>query len=411
MTRILYLAPVDWHSVRQRPQQLVVRLARRFDVTYVDPVGLRSIRPGDLGRLWRRAAKSRQAPEVPLIRPRYIPLIGRRWLDRMNHRWLLRQLADQFDFGGEDWILWLSTPSLLAEALLEHASPKLVVYDCMDRYAAFHRGIARERIERAEAAVVGRADVVFASSLGLAERLERFKEATLLPNGVEVDHFGVGRGPMPAWKERTSGPIVGFYGTIGDWLDFDLLSYLAGHRPAWSFVFAGPLESRQFERLRKLTNVHYLGVIAYEKLPQHAAWFDVGLVPFRLNALTRYVHPIKALEYLALGLPVVSTALCDLAGLANVIRFASTSEDWLKALDDALSAQSPGEQAKACRRQAAARHDWGNRVETIVARLSEHREQSELAHVRSRPAETIGTSGPSTQDWQAAKGGLICTGL
>lgn len=380
MTRILYLGPVSWHSIRQRPQQLAARLAQHFSVTYVDPVGLRSMRLTDIGRAWQQATRTKETAgnkrnklhsTMPLIRPRYIPLLGYPWLDQLNRRWLFEQVSAQFDFIGDDWILWLSTPSLLAEALVERASPRFMVYDCMDRYAAFHQPPARDRIDRAEAAIVSRADVVFASSPGLAERLEQIRQVTLVPNGVDFAHFAVHRHNKPEWKGQTSGPVIGYYGTIGDWLDYGLLIELAKQRPHWSFVFAGPVACRQFERLRHQPNVRYIGVVPYEQLPEHAAWFDVGLVPFRLNALTRYVYPIKALEYLALGLPVVSARLPDLADLAMVIQFASTTDEWLAALEMNLLASCRSAEIVSQRRQIAAAPDWNRRVAIIVERLAE----------------------------------------
>ncbi|HWB13537.1 MAG TPA: glycosyltransferase [Pirellulales bacterium] len=368
MTRILYLAPVEWGSVRQRPQQLASRLARHFDVRYVEPVGLRSARLADLRRIVRSAKPSRNMPEsVPVIRPRYFPILGYGAIDRANRRWLLRQLSRQFDFDGEPWILWLTTPSLLAEILLERTAPSLVVYDCMDRYAAFHSGATSKRIERAEAAVVRRADLIFATSPSLAERLDQLHDVVLVPNGVETAAFAVDRGAQPAWK--TSAPVAGFYGTLGDWVDFDLLVDLARRRPQWSFVFAGPQVSREFDRLRKLANVRYLGVVGYDELARHAAWFDVGLVPFRLNALTRYVHPIKALEYLATGLPVASAPLPDLADYSGVIRFAKSSSEWLAAIDASLSGEARSADAVVRRRKAVAADDWDNRASVIVDHL------------------------------------------
>jgi UDP-galactopyranose mutase len=370
MTRILYLAPVEWNSVRQRPQQLASRLAGHFDVQYVDPVGLRSARLTDLQRMVRSTKTPRhRSADLPVIRSRYVPLLGYGPVDGLNRRWLLRQVSRQFDFDGGPWILWLSTPSLLAEALLDNTSPALVVYDCMDRYAAFHKGAARERIERAEASVVRRADLVFASSRSLAERLDRLHEVVLVPNGVDTGAFAVRRRSPPAWK--TPRPVIGFYGALGDWLDYDLLADLARRRPEWSFVFAGPQASREFDRLRELVNVHYLGVIDYDELARHAVWFDVGLVPFRLNALTRYVHPIKALEYLAIGLPVVSAPLPDLADYSDVVRFATTNDGWLAAIEASLSSEAHSEAAIAVRRKVVSLDDWNNRTKTIVDRLNE----------------------------------------
>lgn len=372
MTRILYLAPVQWNCVRQRPQQLALRLARHFDVHYVEPVGLRSLRLSDFRRVWQAAKTPWQRPApLPLVRPRYVPVVGHRLLDPVNRRWLWRQLSAQFQSGDDDWVLWIGTPSLLAETLIEHASPRLIVYDCMDRYAAFHGGATATRIDRTEAAILRRADLVFASSHGLAERLDRLHEVTLVPNGVETDVFTVGRRNRPAWRHDLAGPVIGFYGTLGAWLDYDLLAAMGRDRPGWSFVFAGPQASREFDRLKPLSNVRYLGVVGYDDLPRHAAWFDVGIVPFRLNALTRYVHPIKALEYLALGLPVVSSPLADLCDLSHVINFGRTAGEWLAAIEESFSTESRCEQKANIRRRSVLPYDWDSRAELIVEKLNE----------------------------------------
>lgn len=387
MPSILYLAPVEWSSPRQRPQQLALRLARWFDVRYVDPVGLRSARLTDLARIWRRVlpAKKTAADQCPVsvIRPRYVPCVGHRPIDEFNRRWLMRQMEGSMpDDGrhaqhgqtGEDqpWILWLGTPSLLAQALTERTQSSLVVYDCMDRYAAFHRGRTRRRIEADEARLVTRADLVFASSRGLAERLEAWHETALVPNGVDYAAFSRARRDQPPqWREEMRGPVVGFHGTLGDWIDFDLIARLAERHRRWSWVFIGPGGQRASRALGRLPNVRFVGEVDYADLPRQAAWFDAGIVPFRLNDLTRYVHPIKALEYLALGLPVVATPLPDLAPLASVALFASTDEQWSAALSAALEPDARRSRLVAARRHAVAGHDWQLRAHWIAERLME----------------------------------------
>lgn len=370
--RMLYLAPVDWHSIRQRPQQLAKRLAQRFELTYVDGVGLRSVRLSDAARIWRRAIPPRDAnAPLPVIRPRYLPVVGNRFVDRLNRHRLIAQLRREFNFD-DDCLLWLSTPSLLAQALLDEFSPRVVVYDCMDYYAAFHSGATRRRIEREEAAIVARADIVFCSSRGLAQRLAGSSgRIRLVFNGVEFEHFAIDRREMPAWRKRTTGPVVGCYGSLGDWLDYELLAELATRRPQWSFVFVGPKASSRFDRLLDLPNVRHLGVIDYADLPRQAIWFDIGLIPFKINELTCRVHPIKALEYLALGLPTVSARMPDLAEFAETIRFASTADEWLVQIERALLGESRSDEAIRPRRAAAAPHDWDARAATVVAEIDE----------------------------------------
>jgi glycosyltransferase involved in cell wall biosynthesis len=372
MTSLLYLAPVDWKSIRQRPQQLALRLARRFELTYVNAVGLRSARASDLGRVWRRVAgPSDGSPTFPLLDPRYIPWIGWPALDSLNRGWLVRQIEACRLFDPGPSILWIGAPSLLAEALLERTRPEVVVYDCMDHYAAFHRGRTRARIERAEQRIVERADVAFATSQGLLERLRSFsRRVELAPNGVDAARFAVRRSAEPpAWRRKLAGPVIGYHGMLGDWLDFPMLEWLAERRPEWSFVVIGPNGTRRSRRFLAKPNVHYVGPVPYAELPSHTIWFDVGLVPFEQTELTRCVHPIKALEYLAAGLPTVSTPLADLADVAGLVRFAEAPGEWLAAIEDCLEPQATTSESIAGRRQAVAGRTWDALGDAIAARL------------------------------------------
>lgn len=372
MTSLLYLAPVDWNSIRQRPQQLALRLARRFELTYVNAVGLRSARLGDLGRVLRRAAGvSDGSPPFPVLTPKYVPWIGWPAIDVANRSWLARQMEHCLSRRPEPSILWIGAPSLLAEALLERTRPKLVVYDCMDRYAAFHRGRTRARIERTEQALVERADMVFATSRGLAERLARFtSRVELAPNGVDADRFAVRRSAEPpSWRRKIAGPVIGYHGMLGDWIDFPMLEWLADRRREWSFVVIGPNGTRRSRRFLSKPNVHYLGPVPYAALPSHTIWFDVGLVPFEQNDLTCYVHPIKALEYLAAGLPTVSTPLADLADVAESVRFAESPHEWLAAIEDCLEPQARTAERIQSRRAAVAGRSWDRVADAMTARL------------------------------------------
>lgn len=372
MVPILYLAPVEWSSIWQRPQQLAVRLNRHFEIHYVDPVGLRSVRLTDVARIRRSFRSPPQPTPLPSIKPRYLPWQANRRIEHWNRRWLMRQIAAQFDLQRQPWVLWIGSPSLLADELLERTRPALVVYDAMDRFAAFHRGRTRHRIEQVEAKIVARADLVFASSHGLAERCGALNEVTLVPNGVEAATFHCERtGDPPAWHGGTSRRVIGFHGTLGDWLDYDLLNRLAQRHRDWLWVFLGPVHSRAANQLLRLPNVCSTGAVPYTALAKQSAWFDVGLVPFRLNELTRYVHPIKALEYLALGLPVVSARLPDLSEHAEVISLATTLDQWSARIESALSPAARHPLRVAARRRMAQAHDWDSRAATIAARIAE----------------------------------------
>lgn len=388
---MLYLAPVDWASIRQRPQQLALRLRRRFALKYVNAVGLRSVRLSDARRVLKRTVHTKgEFAGFPVINPRYVPLLGFKSLDSFNRRWLFDQLRPWLPQTGEPSILWIGAPSLLAEAVLERTRPSLVVYDCMDRYAAFHGGRTSARIDRAEQAIVERADITFASSQGLVARLQRFSSnVQLAPNGVEVDRFAAERSAQPPrWRQRLRGPVIGYHGAVGDWLDFPMLEWLAERRPDWSFVVIGPNETRRSRRFLSLPNVHFLGPVPYQELPAHTAWFDVGIVPFELNELTRFVHPIKALEYLAAGLPTVSAPLADLADLSSLLQFADTPREWLAAIEDSLAAPQCDAQRMQARRSAVADRTWDRLANSMAERIDATLSRQFVAQAADFPQET-----------------------
>jgi UDP-galactopyranose mutase len=165
--------------------------------------------------------------------------------------------------------------------------------------------------------------------------------------------------------------LIGFHGTLGSWLDYELLAGLAQARPEWSWVFVGPAAAAGTARLAHLPNVHLLGAVPFDQLPAYTTRFTAGIIPFVDNELTRGVHPIKALEYLAAGIPIVASRLPDLAPLGDLIRFAGTTSEWLAQLDKAVQASSDQATLAARRRAVAAEHTWDSRAEEIVALIQQ----------------------------------------
>src|SRR5206468_9194695 len=109
----------------------------------------------------------------------------------------------------------------------------------------------------------------------------------------------------------------GFYGTIQDWVDLDLMAYLASRHPEWSFAMIGKL-CVDVSRLARYPNIHWLGRKPHSELPSYCKGFAAGLIPYILNERVLHVNPIKLREYLSAGLPVVSTAVPEVAHYAAV---------------------------------------------------------------------------------------------
>jgi UDP-galactopyranose mutase len=111
-------------------------------------------------------------------------------------------------------------------------------------------------------------------------------------------------------------------------------------------------------------NLHWLGQRSYEELPDLVAQWDVCLLPFALNASTRYISPTKTLEYLAADRPVVSTPVTDVVRqYQGVVAIADSLPAFVAACEQALNA-SPAEREaqRAARAAMAAATSWDSTV-------------------------------------------------
>jgi glycosyltransferase involved in cell wall biosynthesis len=157
-------------------------------------------------------------------------------------------------------------------------------------------------------------------------------------------------------------PILGFFGLIQDWVDIELLAEVARRRPTWSIVLIGDLATASKPRV-ETDNLHVLGRRPYEDLPGYCRVFDIGLIPFRVNELTRNVNPIKLREYLAAGLPVVSTPLPEVAAYEPLVYIADGVDAFVGACERAMADDGP---ELVARRQAAMQQEtWRAKVERL----------------------------------------------
>lgn len=218
-------------------------------------------------------------------------------------------------------LVWLYTPMMLALADAFAHAP--LVFDKMDELASFAHADAR--IASRERALLARADVVLAGGRSLFRSVEhRTRNPRCYPSGVDVEHFERAResAPHPALAQLR-GPVFGYVGVIDERIDLALIGALADAHPDATVAMVGPLAKIDESVLPRRANIAYLGKREYAELPALLAGFDVALMPFALNEHTENISPTKTLEYLAAGLPVVSTAVPDVvADHADVVHVA-----------------------------------------------------------------------------------------
>jgi glycosyltransferase involved in cell wall biosynthesis len=352
--KILYFSLIDWDFIYQRPQHLAERLSSKNDFTYVQPFGLRNLRFSDFHRVFRRFQSLFKRLDVKrglhIKDFFFIPIIAPS-ITKINPFLLRYQMNSHVD---SETIIWVTYPSPLMPGILEGMKYGALVYEMMDDYPKVHPR-SEEDIRRVEAWFVDKAALVITTSEALAEKAERIKKGVrirVIGNGVDYDFFNNGPKVRPL-EFKGLEKIIGYVGTISEWIDFELVDYLAENRPDLNFIFVGPIRAK---RLPLKKNIRFIDTIDYEKVPAYCNGFDVCLIPFQRGEFADAVNPVKLFEYLALGKPVVSSYMRELERYKDVIYLAGDKEDFLTNVEIALDEKD--DRIRELRRDIARRNDW-----------------------------------------------------
>ena len=334
---LICFSHLRWDFVLQRPQHLMRRFARDGRPVFV----FEEVIPCD-HHLPYLEYHPFPSDGVIALRPR-VP----HWWDAEAREAALRGLLDMLvatSVRGRP-ILWFYTPMMFGFA--DHLAAAATVYDCMDELSAFR--FADPTLTTREAALIGRADVMFTGGWSLYEaKRSSHPNVHAFPSSVDVGHFATARDAAPARDSSaadTTGPVLGYYGVIDERLDLDLIEAVAAARPDWMIEMVGPVVKIASADLPQAPNIRWLGSRAYGDLPACLAGWKVALMPFALNEATRFISPTKTPEYLAAGRPVVSTPIRDVVrhygGLAAV-RIADTPAAFVTACEAALALPHAG---------------------------------------------------------------------
>jgi len=322
---IVCLSHLRWDFVYQRPQHLMSRSACERRVFFVEePV---------FGAAAPRLDISRRDCGVVVAAPHLPGGLDDAEIAAMEQSLLLGELFLEHNIS--DYILWYYTP--MAVAFTWHLEPLAIVYDCMDELSAFK--FAPPGLKQREAELLSCADVVFTSGYSLYEA-KRHLHPNIhpFPNGVDPEHFREARNKIadPDDQAGIGRPRLGFYGVIDERLDQELLAGVADARPDWRLLMIGPVVKIDPAELPRRPNIHYLGRKDYKDLPAYLSGWDIAMAPFARNESTRYISPIKTLEYLAAGVPTIFTSICDVAhpyGQQGLVKIADTPAEFVAAAE------------------------------------------------------------------------------
>ncbi|GLI91897.1 glycosyltransferase [Methylocystis echinoides] len=236
-------------------------------------------------------------------------------------------------------ISWYYTP--MALRFTDELEADRCVYDNMDELSTF-AGAPPGLLEWEEK-LLSRCDVVYVGghSLFKAKR-HRHDNIHVFPSSVDAAHFRQARALFddPIDQRDIPHPRLGFFGVVDERMNIDLVREIAALRPDWHLVMIGPTAKIDPENLPRAANIHWLGCKDYRDLPKYLAGWDVGIMPFAINEATRYISPTKTPEFLAAGVPVVSTPITDVVipyGAAGLVEIAADAEGFVAKADVLLA--------------------------------------------------------------------------
>ena len=373
---LVVLSEVRWGYFRTRKQFLLSRFPERWRILFAQPPV-----SGDANPWTPRREGNVTYFTVPFVKTGTKNALYNRWLDWPPGRAAVAGIAERAlrarlkGLRAEPRPVVLCSNIYCADAL-SRLPRKLVFYDFNDSPFQFD-GVppwARDCWRR----TLDEVDALFVVSEHYRRWLagETAKPVIKLGNGVELAHFETPR-PVPAALAALPRPLIGYVGLLSHFLDFDALEALRENRQGGTLVLIGPSTPATAEPLRKLAarpGVALMGARPYAEIPAWMQALDVGVIPFRANdPYVQGINPNKVYQYLASGIPVVTTPVLDLEPDPPHLQFASDPAGMTAAVGRALGAPA----AREARRALARPHDWGvlaarmvNEIETRAATIS-----------------------------------------
>lgn len=342
--RLVYLSPVPWNSVAQRPHFFAKAALRSgfSSVLWIEPTPSRLPQLKDFRtKLFSVEADSFNKPEeIEVLKPRCIPVepMGAIYdlINRKTISWALKRIQ-KYSSDVEDTVLVVGKPSRFALGIMSGVKFRKIVFDVMDDFPQFFHGISAKSMEKVHRRVIQNADICLFSSHRLQEKYGSLaRQSELVLNACDEDFK---KQCQSLIHERTSvasgSRTFGYVGSIAEWFDWDSVIGLAKENPEDKVVIVGPNYSTDIPDLPE--NIELRKAIEHSEVPILLASFNFGLIPFKKNELTNSVDPVKYYEYIASGVSVISTDFGEMKfriSIGNAVSFIQFKEGTMPILEN-----------------------------------------------------------------------------
>src|SRR3990167_7406344 len=351
----------EWESgIRNRNYFVLQELLKRPEVERIVaveylPVGWKRKVRARLNRIWNLEFGIWKNNIYKVSEKLYICSL----VNTLSMNLFLRKTLSKFQIPNSKFILWSYFPLYID--YFDAIPAKLKIFDAVDDWSE-HPSYVRYKkaLKENYREIAKKADIIFTVSEDLRDRLFGGRNNVYwIPNGVKDFKS------LKDLKSFHHSPItIGYIGTIQSRIDFDLVKCIAQRHKDKQFVFVGPIwKDAETEKVKSLPNVSFTRRVPYDKVGEYLAGFDATIIPHKINQFTVSMNPMKLHEYLACGLPVISTI--DYG--KTLVYFAPTEKLFADAVTLALKENN--EQLIEQRKKYAQENLWERRVGEMMEKI------------------------------------------
>jgi glycosyltransferase involved in cell wall biosynthesis len=331
----------DWGVHPSSTQHIIKVLVQTRQVIWVNSIGLRKpkltrhdvlrvftkLKSFSLNHQKKSKIQVNNNKQFIIINPLVIPCANN-WLtltiSKFILKWQLNLACKKLTI--KDPIIWSSLPTSVDYLELFRDAPS--VYYCGDDFNSL-AGVDHQFVSKKEKELVAKSNYIFIASETMTKKFPHNKTVNI-PHGVDFSLFSERISSTP--RDLPKGkPIAGFYGSISEWLDQDLLVQAIKALTHWNFVFIGKINC-EINKLQQFPNVFFLGTKDHNELPQYIKNWNVAMLPFLKNKQIQMCNPLKLREYIASGTPIVTTDFNAVNQYRNHLQIADQKTPLYKAI-------------------------------------------------------------------------------
>lgn len=290
------------------------------------------------------------------------------WFNRVNNQRIageIKAALKKLDI--QDFILINDKDMFNSFYLKELLKPDAYIY--LDRDKTVVMDYWKKHGTKLEPRLIAKSDAVICNSYDFERNARKYNPNSFyIGNGVDLQLFDADVNyNIPIEIKNLPKPVIGYVGALLTLrLDIELITKTVKSNPQKSFVFIGD-EDDDFAKseLHNLSNVYFLGKRHKDVVPAYISCFDVCINPQIVNEVTIGNFPLKIVEYLALGKPVVAVETNTMNELfKDVVYIAGNQEEFSALLAKAVSENTSEKRQK--RIAFTRQFDWQQVADNVL---------------------------------------------